>query len=240
VQHGAQVINVSAGTATPSTPIEQAVARARARNVVIVASAGNDGQTTGVRAKAYPAAYATKYDNVIAVAAVDQADVVTNFSELGGYTTLSAPGVDVILPALRSGYRSDRGTSFAAPFVTGTVALMLGADDTLTPAEVRARLIASADPPPKTVPDPQYGYGIVNPYRAVTSIAEPSAAPAPQSQAPLPPVAAPRTPDRSLQHLALGLSAGFVVLAGFLVGGWALARRRRAALHVLHSERGAA
>lgn len=237
VTHGAQVINISTGTATPSAPIEAAIVRARSRSVVIVASAGNDGQPSGVRAKAYPAAYATRYDNVIAVAAVDESDVVTNFSELGGYTTLSAPGVDVIMPALRSGYRSDKGTSFAAPFVTGTVALMLGAHPSLTPAQVRARLIATADPPPKTVPDPQYGYGIVNPYRAVTTIVAPGATPTPQSMAPLPPLAAPVPPDRSRQHIALGLSAAFVVLAGFLLGGWSLARRRRAALHALRSGR---
>jgi membrane-anchored mycosin MYCP len=237
VAHGARVVNISAGTSTPSAPIEEAIARARAHDVVIVASAGNDGQTSGVRAKAYPAAYATAYDNVIAVAAVDQSDVVTNFSELGGYTTLSAPGVDVIVPALRSGYRSDKGTSFAAPFVTGTVALMLGANPALTPAQVRARLIATADPPPKTVPDPQYGYGIVNPYRAVTAIVAPGASAPPRSQVPLPPLAAPQPPDRSEQHLALGLAAALVVLAAFLLGGWSLARRRRTALDVLHSDR---
>ena len=240
IDRGADVINVSIATSTPSTPIEQAIKKARAKGVVIVAAAGNDGLNTGVKAKAYPAAYATTYDNVIAVAAVDESDLVTNFSESGGYTTLSAPGVDVIMPALRSGYRSDKGTSFAAPFVTGTIALMLGADESLTPGDVRARLIATADPPPKTVPDTQYGYGIVNPYRAVTAITVPGASPTPQSLAPLPPAAVPPVPDRSLQHLALGLSAAFVVLAGFLLGGWALARRRRAALHVLHSEPGPA
>lgn len=233
VGHGAQVINISGGGSSPDADVENAIEYADRHKVVIVCSSGNDGATTSVKARFYPAAYATTHDNVLAVAAVDQSDVVADFSELGGYTTLAAPGVDVIMPALRSGYRSDKGTSFAAPFVTGTVALMLGADPGLTPQQVRARLIGTADPPPKTAPDPKYGYGIVNPYRAVTALTAPDTS-ASRSAAPaLRPLAAPVPPDRTTQHLALGLSAGLLVLAGFILGAWSLARRRRAALHVL-------
>jgi membrane-anchored mycosin MYCP len=228
LQVKARVINISVTVNKPSAPIEAAVALAAKAKVVMVAAAGNDGN--GVNATAYPAAYSRTYPNVIAVSAANSADQVPSFSERGNYVTLCAPGVAVVVPARQSGYTTMDGTSFAAPYVTGTVALMLAARPSMTAAEVRTRLEATADPPPATVPDPRYGYGMVNPYRAVTSVREDTAPPAPVSARALPARAVVAPPSRRLQRIALAAAAALLILAGFLAVASMLGRHRRAAL----------
>lgn len=209
----ARVVNISVTVPHPDPELRAAVARAAKANLVIVAAAGNDGQ--GNNFPAYPAAYSTDFANVIAVSASDVKDVIGKFSDTGNYVTVAAPGVGVVVPAPFSGYTKVDGTSFAAPYVTGTVALVLAAHPSMTAAEVRNRIEATADRPPATVPDPKYGYGIVNPYLAVTAVrddvaAVPSARPA--APLPAPPIAHPA--DRHLAHVAL---ASAVVLLGLAV-----------------------
>jgi len=228
VQQHARVVNVSVKTNAPTAAMEQAVAYAAQQQVVIVAAAGNDAGESDLKAAAYPAAYAARYDNVIAVAAVDQQDTVAAFSDAGGYVSVAAPGVGVIIASRGSGYAKQDGTSFAAPFVTGTVALLLGADPAMTPAQVRTRLEATADPPPVSVPSERYGYGIINPYRALTAVRNDALTPpTPAAAAPLPAPSAPVAADRRLQHVALGAGLGLVALAALLAAGAAVLRRAR-------------
>ncbi|WP_375487956.1 S8 family serine peptidase, partial [uncultured Jatrophihabitans sp.] len=224
-----QVANISVAVSTPTPALSAAVSAARTAGIVLVAAAGNDGQQT--KSKAYPAAYSTSFDNVIAVSATDTKDAVAQFSSSGGYVTVAAPGKDVPVPATFSGYFNADGTSFAAPYVTGTVALMLAATHGLTPGQVRSRLETTADAPPADVPDRMYGYGIVNPYLAVTALQGGAvAAPRSAKASPLPAPRAAKPADRNLQHVALGLAFGLIglavmacVAAGILRSG---ARRR--------------
>ncbi|MGI8762166.1 MAG: S8 family serine peptidase [Jatrophihabitantaceae bacterium] len=224
LQAGARVINISVTVPSPGADLDAAVAAAARANVVIVAAAGNDG--SGVNATAYPAAYSLKYDNVIAVSATDSSDAVPQFSESGHYVTLCAPGVGVLAPARQSGYTKLDGTSFAAPFVTGTVALMLSAHPAMSAAAVRDRLEATADPPPVAVPDPKYGYGVVNPYLAVTSVRDDTlAAPVTRVGKPLPAPVVARPEDRRLQHIALASALCLLALALLAAAGTAVLRR---------------
>lgn len=68
-------------------------------------------------------------------------------------------------------WQTESGTSFAAPQVSGVVALMLEREPRLWLAEVKRRLGLNADPPAEAIPDKQVGYGVVNPWRALTEVA---------------------------------------------------------------------
>jgi len=221
VDQHANVINVSISAGKSTASLQAAVAYAARHNVVIVAAAGNDGDSTEVSKISYPAAYASTYPNVIGVAAIDEKGQIASFSDTGNYVCVAAPGSNIVIPSRQSGYTTDSGTSFATPFVTGTVALMMRAFPALTPLQLRNRLEATADPPPVTVPSNRYGYGIVDPYLALTSVRDDSAPPpSAAAVAPLPAPVRPQPPDRHLQHVALGAGLGLVglaVLAGLAV-----------------------
>jgi membrane-anchored mycosin MYCP len=208
----ARVANISVTVTTPTAALRAAVTRAARANLVIVAAAGNDGQSDNFAA--YPAAYSTRFPNVIAVSASDAQDAIGKFADTGDYVTVAAPGVGVETPAPIQGYLSQDGTSFAAPYVTGAVALVLAAHPELTAAEVRNRIEATADRPPATVPDAHYGYGIVNPYLAVTAIRDDAiAVPNASSAPPLPARAAAPPADQHLAHVALASAVLLLVLA---------------------------
>lgn len=226
IDAGAKVINVSITTSASNDPtLVAAVRRAASRGVVIVAAAGNDGQNQNL--PAFPAAYAPKYPNVIAVSASDQQDQIANFSESGSYVTVAAPGVGIYGPAALLGYRKLDGTSFAAPFVTGTVALVLAANPGMSPEQVRNRITATADAPPASVPDRRYGYGIVNPFLAVSSIRDDVAAPPTvKARAPLPAPQPLTVPDRHLQHLALASATTLLAVAAIVIAGAGVLRAR--------------
>jgi subtilisin family serine protease len=113
--------------------------------VFIVASSGNNGVSDppGVQ---YPAADPSAY----AVGAVDEFNTISEFTQRSELLDLLAPGAEVGTTALHDedpdteDFRLASGTSFAAPFVAGTVALMRQADASLRPADVRSILRVSA------------------------------------------------------------------------------------------------
>lgn len=216
-----RVINISWATNVDVPVMRAAIERAEANDIVVVAAASNDAQSGNLAA--YPAAYPT----VVAVAATDDQDQVAQFSETGNYVDLAAPGVKVQAPSPKSGYLPLDGTSFAAPFVAGAAALVRAAHPDLTAAQVRARLEATADPPPGAiVPSKSYGYGTVNPYLAVTAVRDDAAGlPPPAKRVPLPVAAPEKGPDRHLEHLALGIGTALIGLA--IVAGLAVAVVRR-------------
>ena len=207
-----QVINISLATNSNVAVLKAAIDRAEAADIVVVAASN---ERDNAQRTAYPAAYPT----VLAVAATDGEDNAADFSATGSYVDIAAPGQDIDKPAPISGYTPQDGTSFAAPFVSGTVALVRAAHPELTAAQVRARLEATADPPAGiSVPSDRLGYGIVNPYLAVTAVRDDSAtSPPPAKQQAIPPAAPRVPPDRHLQHLALGVGTillGLAILAG--------------------------
>jgi hypothetical protein len=163
VNQGARVINMSfAGPRDPS--LERALKAARAKGVVLVAAAGNAGPKS---APLYPAAD----PSVIAVTAVDSQDRVFRGANQGTQVSVSAPGVDILAPAPDEAYQMTTGTSIATAHVSGVVALMLEHDPSLSPADVRKILEATATDLGKKGKDPQFGWGLVNPQKALEAVA---------------------------------------------------------------------
>jgi type VII secretion-associated serine protease mycosin len=162
---GAKVVNISASAFFPSDDLRVAVDYAASKDVLLVASASNEAQSGNP--KAYPAAY----PQVLAVGAIGHDGRRTDFSEVGDYLSLVAPGVDIIsLSRAGSGHVIDNGTSYATPFVTATAALVRAYHPELNAAQVKRRLERTADHPGLTVPNPQVGWGVVNPYNAVALV----------------------------------------------------------------------
>ena len=72
------------------------------------------------------------------------------------------------MAATGGGHAAGNGTSYAAPYVSATAALLLERFPGLSPAEVTRRLTATADPAPGGSRSDDYGFGLLNPYRALT------------------------------------------------------------------------
>lgn len=231
VRRGAKIINVSAGSSTDTPDMASAVRDAQAAGALIVAAAGNLGAQQDGDPTQYPAAY----PGVIAVAAVGQDRVVAPYSEHGSYVSLAAPGGATDAPLLGVGPTADgtlasgMGTSFAAPYVTAAAALVWARYPSLTAAQVRQRLYETADRVAAGSPDAYYGWGIVDPYAALTSVSTPTpvASAPPVPAAPLTFAAAPHPPDRTGRTLAVG--GGGLASAGGVAGAAWLARRRKRA-----------
>ena len=149
-----RVVNLSLA-GPPNTTLEQKVDELNKAGIVIVAAAGNGGPSAKT---AYPAGY----DQVIAVTAVDRRGQIYRRANRGDYIDLAAPGVDVWTAASISGARTKTGTSYAAPFVTASAALLLQQDASLTPAEVRQRLSANARDLGDAGRDVIYGQGLIS------------------------------------------------------------------------------
>lgn len=221
------VINLS--LQSPDTPeLRAAVEHAKAADIVVVAASGNnDGQ--GVPAL-YPAKYAEGKDfpNVLVVGASDANDAIAQFSITGDYVGVAAPGVGILAPTQIQGYYAEDGTSFATPFVSATVALVRERHPRLSAEQVVNRIKATADRPGVSVPDAGYGWGIVNPYVAITAERDDSRI-LPQ-QAKLPAVPAPNLPeppDHTLRDRGYAVAAGLLG-AALLFGVGSIAWRHTA------------
>jgi subtilisin family serine protease len=118
VDHGARVINMSFSVEAFSPELLRAVNYAARHGVTCVASAGNDGLESMV----YPAGLG----DAIGVASTSSRDYLSDFSNRGGdLVTLAAPGEDIITTYPGGGWAMVSGTSFSAPWVSGTVALFV-------------------------------------------------------------------------------------------------------------------
>jgi subtilisin family serine protease len=149
----ARVINVS--IVGPDNAVLGAVIRALvARPIAIVAAAGNDGPNA---APLYPAAY----PGVIAVSAVDARARVLPEAGGGGHVSFAAPGADMLAAMPGGGFASVRGTSYAAPLVSGLVARALAGHDDIAMTNIVQQLAAAAQDRGSKGRDRRYGYGLV-------------------------------------------------------------------------------
>jgi subtilisin family serine protease len=139
--HGARIVNASLGGSSRSQAEYDAIRNAP--NVLFVVAAGNDDRNNDTR-PTYPCAY--DLPNILCVAATDNTDHLASFSNVGRSTVdIAAPGVDIYSTLRCDAYGWMSGTSMATPEVSGAAALVLAAHPTSTVAELRSRLISTAD-----------------------------------------------------------------------------------------------
>ncbi len=137
---GIDVVNLSL-TGDYDQRIHDAVAAARAAGVVVVAAAGNSASDE----PAYPAAD----DGVIGVTSVNGADQLSSWANRGSWVDLAAPGESVLTTVPTSvvpeGYQAKSGTSFAAPLVAATAALVVARHPDWSPDQIADQLRRGAD-----------------------------------------------------------------------------------------------
>lgn len=118
IEYGVDIINMSLGSPrNPTDPsFHQAIKEAHDAGIFIVAAAGNDGGRIN-----FPA----RYNEVIAVGAINQNGDLCSFTSLGPEMSVVAPGDNIYSTWLNNQYAVLKGTSQAAPFVSGLIALIL-------------------------------------------------------------------------------------------------------------------
>lgn len=230
VDRGVRVINMSLTVFRDIPEIRDAIRYARSRDVLVVAAAGN------LNGEGNPTPYPAAYEGVLGVGSIDAAGARADTSQVGEYIDLVAPGVKVTAADPGRGHELWEGTSFAAPFVTGTAALVRAAYPRLTADQVADRLVRTAGVARGGVGSTEYGHGVVDPYRAVTDTAVgPTSTPAAMA-APAPrddpaarqrEAAARRTVERSRRFALLAVGA---TLAGLALIGLLGRRRGRGAV----------
>jgi subtilisin family serine protease len=119
IEHGAQVISNSWGGDGYSELLNQAIQRALAKGIHVVAAAGNESVNND-QVGSYPA----NYLGVVSVGSSDSADRLSSFSNYGKNTvTIVAPGSSIYSTFPSRSYRNMSGTSMATPYVAGALAL---------------------------------------------------------------------------------------------------------------------
>jgi len=137
--------------------LERAFKVAHDKGVILVASAGNGGPKSLPQ---FPAAD----QNVIAVTATDKDDKLFPGATRGRHIAISAPGVDISVPAPGGFYQMSTGTSIASAHISGVIALLLERNPDLTPDEIKAILTDSAK---WLGPRNEFGAGLVDPDQAL-------------------------------------------------------------------------
>jgi subtilisin family serine protease len=164
VEKKADVISMSFGAPVDDPKIRKAVKYAHGKGVILVAAAGNEGP--GPQTVGYPG----RYPEVISVAAVDFNRRIAKFSSRGSEVDIAAPGVDILSTYPPKNFAKLSGTSMAAPFVSGVIALKIAYErskKTKTPPDLSHESILkqikeTSFEAGQAGFDNDYGWGLIN------------------------------------------------------------------------------
>jgi subtilisin family serine protease len=194
--------------------LEDAVNRALAADIVVVAGVGNRPDVAVRNPAGYP--------GVVAAVGTDRNGEHAEVSVTGPEAVLAAPAVDIVSTKMGGGYEKRDGTSNSAAIIAGVAALVRSKFPQLSARQVVHRMTATAIDKGKPGRDDEYGYGIVNPVGALTADVPPlSASPASSEPTAGARPSAPRSDNSSV----LGWIVGFVLLAAAGVGATIAMRR---------------
>jgi type VII secretion-associated serine protease mycosin len=174
--HGADVINMSLGGPNASMSERAAVAYAVSKGIVVVASAGNDGDSKnpkkvgrdGLVRLSYPAAF----PGVIGVAAVARDGTPVKFSDRNSSVLVAAPGSGVVGAGPGNSYWVGEGTSQAGAIVSGVAALVRAKYPNLAPALVAQAISAGATHRPAAGWNELVGFGEADAASALAEAAK--------------------------------------------------------------------
>lgn len=188
-RYNIRIVNLSLSTDEPSDGNDagcRAVDKAVENGLIVCTSSGNSGPD--VNTIGSPAA-SRKAITVGAMADMGEKGIyLADFSSRGPTLDgrikpdITAPGVNISAPCSDSlfGYTRLTGTSSAAPFVAGVAALMLEADPSLTPEQIKDVLISTCSHwGGPSSPNIDYGYGLIDAYKAISKCTEGRIAPSP-------------------------------------------------------------
>lgn len=146
-----RVINASWGGGSNSQALHDAISAANSAGILFVCAAGNgDKLGRGINiddTPDFPAVYAQDLPGTISVAALDQGGNLASFSNYGhGSVSLGAPGVQIESTYPGSNYNTLSGTSMSTPYVSGIAVLLWSQDPSLSPKEVKRRIVDNSQP----------------------------------------------------------------------------------------------
>ncbi|MEV4543073.1 type VII secretion-associated serine protease mycosin [Micromonospora echinaurantiaca] len=169
VDNGARVINLSLGGSGDSPALAAALDYAFARDVVVVACTGNLATSTNSKVW-YPA----REPGVIAVSGLEKdSENLWSGAITGRATVLTAPATGLVGARPGDGYWRVQGTSFAAPLVAATAALVRARYPEMSAGDVVNRLLSTARDIGPTGRDDRFGYGLVDPVAALDAEVSP-------------------------------------------------------------------
>ena len=172
VDNGADVISLSLTRNTREWPVswDEAFGYAEQNDVVVVAAAGN--RSAGTEVVGAPATM----PGVLTVGGVNRSGTASAGASSQGITIgVMAPSEDLVGALPGEGYALWAGTSGATPIVSGVVALVRSADPQMDAANVINRILATARPVSPSIPDPLYGYGLLDAEAALLADVPPVA-----------------------------------------------------------------
>lgn len=165
---GADIINTSFGGTEMSAAEQDAVNYAAVRGCILVAAAGNGGNSAEHAGKYF---YPASYNNVISVASLNPKGAISGFSQFNNLVDIAAPGEAVLVLSTDSviKYLNDSGTSFAAPYVSGVAALLLSSMDKGVTLNSEAYFSLLRTYSAKEKRDDYFGYGVISPTKMMSS-----------------------------------------------------------------------
>ena len=171
-----KVINASWVSPHKSHALRDAIRAAGEAGILFVCAAGNEGLDID-EDPIYPGAYAAELPTLLPVAALDRLDRIEPYSNYGFHTvSVGAPGTSVLGLAPEGQYIERSGTSMAAPHVSGVAVLLWSIEPSLTPAQVRQRIVSTSEPVPQ-LGGYCAGSGRVNAYNALIGRIVPAGGP---------------------------------------------------------------